>query len=501
MSQATASYESALLKGVDAKTIDSSIRREALRALSNKLYYSLKPSSGSLIKSRRTVSYDAQTISYTAGSVINIKVSANGYLDMSNSYLRWKVCTNRRNVVLKSTTSLINRLRIEASSNVIEDLENYNTYCKVLADHSISNEYKRSAMAVDGYRDDSYARSLRARLNGALANTADNTVVVLDNVAIGDDENAQGTNVDPDGISKHNQLYFPEGVTTATGNANDEYGAPVPRTVFCTPLYGSGFCSLQQYIPKQIGALDFQITLENPNIACVAANGTPNYFVREVSLTCDVIQMADDINSLIDRLAMEGKLTLAFDTFMRSAFTLRDSGTTNLNLTKYAANVKSVYTYLRPSLNVSPLTTNVHQIDSFRSVNAAYVASLQHRIDDQYFPVSPIQSVGQAYVECALKAFNKFNHTLYPAASFQDFIDGGKHVIGVDLERDPSSAFTGANTRGGRNIVLTLGHAAANVGAILPPTVNADGNVDAQVFIVFTRTLTIMPSSNYVIAE
>lgn len=510
MSQATASYETALLKGVDAKTIDSSIRREALRALSNKLYYSLKPSSGSLIKSRRTVSYPAQNIEYKSGSVVNIKVSANGYLDMSNSYLRWKICTNRRCVALgrKGTSMLINRLRIEASSNVIEDLENYNLYVKTLVDHTVSNQYKNTAMMADGWYDDT-PRSLRGLLSANMADTQANTEIKIDNLVIGDEANAEGTYVDPTGVSKYHQLFYPVGVTTATGTATAPYVNPVPKNVFATPLFGSGFCSLQQYIPRQIGSLDVQITLESPAIACVsgavfnatdANSGTPDYLIRECELVCDVIQLADDINAMIDRLSMEGKLTLAFDTFMRSSFTLSGTGATNINLTKYAANVKSVYAVVRPQANVSALTANVHTIDSFASVPANYITGYFWRLDDQYFPLKKVDSTTQAYVESALKGFNKFNHILYPACSLQDYLDGGKHVIAVDLERDPTSAFTGANTRGGRNLVLTL-ETDATVQGITAAGAAALNTTDCQVFVVFTRTLTIMPSSNYVIAE
>jgi hypothetical protein len=504
MSQATASYESSLMKGVDAKTIDSSIRREALRALSNKLYYSLKPSSGALLKSRRTVSFNAQTSRYTSGSVINIKVSANGYIDMSNSYLRWKVCTNRRNVALgrKGTSMLINRLRIEAQSNVIEDLENYNLYVKTMVDHTVSNQYKNTAMMADGWYDDT-PRSFTGRLNGPMTIT-DNSIVAIDNVAFGDEPTAQGTLVDPDGVSKYHQLFYPVNVSTTTGAADDAYVNPVPKTVFCTPLFGSGFCNLQQYIPKQIGALDFQITLENPAIACVAANSAPDYLITDCELIVDTLSLSDDISAMVDKLAAEGKLTLAFDTFMRSSFTLSGTGATNINLTKYAANVKSVYAVMRPQVNVSALTQNVHRIDSFASVPASYITGYFFRLDDAYYPVKKVDSTTQAYVESALKGFNKFNHILYPSCSLQDYLENGKHVIAVDLERDPSSAFTGANTRGGRNIVLTLetdGLTTVNTpaGAVVLNTANQ--SVDCQVFVLFTRTITIMPSSNYVIAE
>jgi len=363
MSQATASYETALLRGVDSKTSDSSIRREALRALSNKLYYSLKPSSGSLVKSRRTVSY------------------------------------------------------------VIEDLENYNLYVKTLVDHTVSDTYKNSAMMADGWYDDT-PRSLRGLLTGGgMADTKDNTEIKIDNLVIGDDENAEGTYVDPTGTSKYHQLFYPVGVSTTTGTATLPYADPKPKTVFATPLFGSGFCSLQQYIPKQIGSLDFQITLESPAIACVSGaaadannnlSGTPDYFIRECELVCDVIQLADDINAMIDRLSMEGKLTLAFDTFMRSSFTLSGTGATNINLTKYAATVKSVYAVVRPQANVSALTANVHTIDSFASVPANYITGYFFRLDDQYYPVKKVDSTTQAYVESALKGFNKFNHILVP---------------------------------------------------------------------------------------
>jgi hypothetical protein len=102
----------------------------------------------------------------------------------------------------------------------------------------------------------------------------------------------------------------------------------------------------------------------------------------------------------------------------------------------------------RSQENVSALTANVHTIDSFASVPASYITGYYFRLDDQYFPVKKVDSTTQAYVESALKGFNKFNHILYPSCSLQDFLDGGKHVVAVDLERDSSSSWTGANTRG-----------------------------------------------------
>jgi hypothetical protein len=318
------------------------------------------------------------------------------------------------------------------------------------------------------------------------------------------DPTSEGTLTD-DGTSNYNKLFYPVDTASATNAVDEVYtNTIVPKTVFCVPLYASGFCSLQQYIPTQIGSIDFQITLENANIALLSpSTGTTpvDYKIREVEFVADILNISDDVSSMVDKLAMEGKLTLAYDTFMRSSFTLTGTGATNINLTKYAANVKSVYAVIRPQGNVSALTTNVHRVDSFASVPAAYIGGYFFRIDDAYYPVKKVDSTTQAYVESALKGFNKFNHTMYPACGLQDYLTGGKHIVAVDLERDPSSAFTGANTRGGRNIVLTL-ETDATVNGTTPTGAAALTTTDCQVFIVFTRTLTIMGgSSNYVIAE
>jgi hypothetical protein len=52
----------------------------------------------------------------------------------------------------------------------------------------------------------------------------------------------------------------------------------------------------------------------------------------------------------------------------------------------------------------------------------------------------------------------------------------------------------------GRNIVLTL-ETDATVNGTTPAGAAALTTTDCQVFILFSRTLTIMPSSNYIIAE
>jgi len=71
--------------------IADSVRSEALKSLSNKLYYNLKPSSASLIKERRTISYPAQRANYVAGDVMQVRVATgnSSFLDLTNSYLKW----------------------------------------------------------------------------------------------------------------------------------------------------------------------------------------------------------------------------------------------------------------------------------------------------------------------------------------------------------------------------------------------------------------------------
>lgn len=498
MSVSGANLESSMLRSVDASVIESSIRKEALRSLSNKLYYNIKPSSSALIKSRKTVSFPASNLEYQPGGVINIKVSSNAYIDFSNSYIKWKMCTTRKNAQLagRGQEMLINRLRIEAQSNVIEDIENYNLWCKQLVDHTVNPTYKNTVMQSSGWWSETNPyrpTRLEAKTNGPInnavagANISDNIDFKFDNVVFGDDTST--AYVDATGNGKYAQLFWPATVNAGTG-ATDDNSALNPQNTFTFPLYGSGFCSQQVYIPKQIGAIDFSITLENASIALLGAtNDVPSYKIREVELVCDVVQLSDDISAMIDRLSSEGKLTLVFDTVVKSSATLTGTSA-NINITKYAANVKGVYSAIRPIANISG--ADLHQRDSFASVPASYITSYFFRIDDWYIPVKPVDSTNQAYIESALKGFNKFNNTLYPSASYQEFLDGGKCIIACDLERDPTSSFTGSNTRGGRNIVLTLG--------LNPASIN-NGNADAQIFTQFTRTLTIMSGNNYVIAE
>ena len=505
-----------------AGEIESSVLSSAIRSLSDKIYYNLKPSSSALIKSRIQIGFSPNLGSgaYRSEGIITIDVSTSSYLDLTNSYLKFRFGSKYGAHTLGrlGAEMLISRFRLQSSSGaVIEDIQRSNVWAKMVTDHTVSNEYRRSILQMGGWWQN----------NEQFDNSQDITKLDVKSITRATNGNAPAdvkeatTDVKMDVTAVGQKSDY----TTATGSdyhkfllggrANQSTDLPdgsglngdSPTLILSLPLI-SGFCKVKNYIPSNLGNLKFEFTLEKASQVLVTEAGYaglaggPEYYIDKIELVCDCINISDYLHKLITELSQQGKLIIEYDTLSNNMENVTiANGSVSHTISKYVGNMKGVYSYFRDSEILNKLTFN-----SFNSVRASVISDIQWKIGTDIFPQAPLQNQTEIFAYSCLKAWNKFNEFLHPASSFLQFLCGGRHMIGVDFEKDPSSGWTGINSKGARNIVLEYKTNFTN-GRLSSYTTNANpatqdlSNIDVQFFILYTRTMTVLPNYNIIFSE
>lgn len=254
--------------------------------------------------------------------IIRINLPQQSYLDCANSYLtfRHKICdansatdaqtdllTNLMNTANSETCmdngafSWIRNIQVQgADGSVLENIQNYNVLSRVLhratqpMDHNES-----SANVLQGYGDISERQSW-------------------------------GCN--------------------STGHQ------------YAIQLSASGILSNSKYLPLKYlqGGLTLQIELDDFN-RCHQASGTGSYsyVIDQVHYHMDLVDFSDEFDAMFrNQLASEG-VNIHFDTYSSHIDTLgTNAGEVNLEISERASSVKSVYTILRETANVSSVATD-----------------------------------------------------------------------------------------------------------------------------------------------
>jgi len=254
--------------------------------------------------------------------IIRINLPQQSYLDCANTYLtfRHKICdansatdaqtdllTNLMNTANSETCmdngafSWIRNIQVQgADGSVLENIQNYNVLSRVLHRATQPNDHNEtSASVLQGY---------------------------------GDISERQGWGVN------------------STGHT------------YAIQLSASGILSNSKYLPLKYlqGGLTLQIELDDFN-RCHQASGTGSYsyVIDQVHLHMDLVDFSDEFDAMFrNQLASEG-VNIHFDTYSSHIDTLgTQAGEVNLEISERASSVKSVYTILRETANVSSVATD-----------------------------------------------------------------------------------------------------------------------------------------------
>ncbi len=375
--------------------------------------------SAKLIQQRRTVSYKSDRTEYKGGDTIILPFgSSTEWILGSNSYLKMHVkfasTGAATDIGIGNAVNIFESMALSAKSGIqIEYLRDLATLVNIRDTYSCSDAYLKSTGSAMGYTQ------LDTKTNAP---------------SDGDHLNGGGFTV-------------------------------------CVPLHHiSGFLGTDRYIPMNVlGGLELQLKLNDGSFAFqdlgAGADGAANVVtVTNVELVCDAYRMVDPILKYSERLAKTKKMMMMFDTFSWNRSPIAANTATTLAYEKGYTKCLGAYSRVRlPAANAAAEGLR----DSIASATDGdlKITSYQWRAGSEAFPMAPVKTNMQGYVE-SLKSFNNLaNCVRVPSVNFQKYTTTHR-IIGQNFERDVDSAdfLSGLGTNNKNTISLELEvDAAANV--------------------------------------
>jgi hypothetical protein len=427
---------------------------------SERLSYRLKASVSSSIRQHDIKYFPSDRTSYNAGQIITIDINSQQFLDPLNSFIELHMVpsatTRAANMNVSGDISrIISKFKLSnVTGTVPEEINDVGLLQKILIEHSVGKDYRNTVLEESGWSDKW----------GAGSAYTDNATV-----------------------------FAPTAPALTWMNSTGRY--------YKLSLSFSGLLGqISQYVClKQLGALKLELTLAPAATAIIypTAGSTANvvgaeYTVSRVFYNASLLTLSDDIVRVVDESARKGNLKISYPTYFTNTFASTTAATTDgtsaeteVQLKKSCFDLRSIYGVVRHTANITnPLT------DSFDSIVGARVDRFQTSIGTTYIPSKYVDNLLAQYCE-SQRAFAKLNSTATASVSYTEF-SGAKHLIGVDLERDPTSVNTGFSTNNGNFASISVRLSAS--GADLPAC-------SLTCFSLYTRMITIMDNANVLLKE
>jgi hypothetical protein len=298
--------------------------------------------------------------------VFNIPAYSKSFINPKRSYLSFTITKSGVGNVSKVINGCpwVDRMTLRAGSQMVEDIQDYNTLERAMAQfEGVDFAESRGHLVGD------YTEAVRKQV----ANVADATVLIAKAQAL---QAAGRTYTKPlmsGVIGKNQEFYVPIGL-----------------------FEGSGAHALQMelYLAK-----DDQVVQSD----ATGAGGTPTYSLTNVQLHLEVVQLPERAMSAFNDAVMSGGMvslpystSRVFRQYVPSAQTAID-----MAITESAKNVERVVVALRKQSSLSGYTeTTVYEgeADNFDllggSTSACPVSQYQFRYGTEQFPPSPVENLG-----------------------------------------------------------------------------------------------------------
>lgn len=408
-------------------------------ALANKMWYSMAPSIKSALKDRRVAQFKSDRKTYSPNDIISIDVADSAFLDASEAFISLKFCPLKTTSHLSdgAVSRIIRRIRIETLQGGVplEDIENVNNLTDLLDRNTCSYEYLHRTGQVMGYIQDKIEPPYMIGTGGSAV--AVPLATYHQHLRLGGQESIAAFKT---------KTAVNDAITESLAATNT-----VATNTFMIPLGFSGFLSQKKLIPlKHLGGIRINITLERPEIAMTDATNVPSYIVQDVYYHAPLVTPSDDIQRVVDSMVNRSQLILTYETY-QNVFQTINSTTLNLDVRLSKTNINSIYATIRPQTALTGTTAKTS--DSFATVEGSAVNKVWCTFGSQKFPDRSIETIEHQYLESALRAFNRLNHTGVNGLSLYEFTRT-KHHIGVDFEMAVGSSFSGLNARQGNHITL-----------------------------------------------
>jgi hypothetical protein len=211
------------------------------------------------------------------------------------------------------------------------------------------------------------------------------------------------------------------------------------------------FFRSDKLIPTQsIGNLRFEFLLDTAQTALICTtNTTSNFSIRNIEISVDTFSMADSALRSLQMVASESGLAYEFEA-ISTTISKSQGNAANLVSLKSASRALGAFVHIS---NTADLTNS--QSDSMK--NQTYnVDTSQFQLGSQYFPVKPIQSAVENYLN-TLYSCDSLGHPreFAPQLSFEEY----KEIYGViatTLERSSTLQANGQAVSASRPLICQV---------------------------------------------
>ena len=410
-----------MANGVEDKLIDG-------------LSFKLQPGA-SYVTDRRSVTYHPQGSNiYTPGAgtrLIRILLTGEDWMDPSTLRIMFNIKNNGnagQNLrLIGSPWSFFRRMRILASGQLVEDIDQYNRIHEMM--HILISKESRDNDAAE---------------------------------AIGDvwDE----------------RDYFNNAIS-----ANTWRGVPAQDyiTVLFKPL--SGILNQSKLLPLRFAPLTIELelvdTFTEPIVSnfvragpgFTAANSSQLWQIEQVQCKVDVCTLDNALhNSYVEHLLQGNSLPLSYNTFVSQMQTIAGQNDVLINVSRALTRLKSVFVTLHKDYElgrgehggrklwndfVSP--GYIENLDGILELGSGQEFEFQLQVGSKLFPEYPIRSHNEAYYQLkktlGVQASSVHNFDIN-SVQYRDH----RFILGTDCEKVLDAGFTGINTRAGDLMTVKL---------------------------------------------
>jgi hypothetical protein len=423
----------------------SSIEDHLIEGLS----FKLKPGA-SYVQSRRSVSFFPQGgNSYSSTGVKVIKISLTGaqgeWLDPTTLAVMFTINNAGNPAVttgapmlhfLSGPWTLFRRMRIICGGAIIEDVDNYSR-CHELF-HMLGSAAKRRNDAVLGFNTSTYDDLYDIANHYPLSRDWYKYVGIYDNKAVMFKPLSGLINQD-----KYLPLRYMGGLTLEFELVSD------PTECLISDPYTFAAVTAAGIVLPEAAVTVLQVT-----------DISTNWFITDVQIKCDVIQLDNNLNDEYVKYLLSGKaLAINYNTYV-SQFQTVSGQQNSINVTRSLSRLKSIFvSHLGPLEQPASIVCK-YPNTFFHPMHAAttttgydeYTASneleWQIQIGSRLFPEYSCRSVSESYyqlLKCVGTLDSAYMDIDISAQNYRNL----KFVIGLDLEKVLQAGFTGINTKAG----------------------------------------------------
>lgn len=498
------------------------------QTLSDKMTYKLEATTKLMVTDRRTVNIKPQQIGdIREGQTAIFTLNTGNYIDPHTVYLKGRFRATKNDGTALGATILprlygsiartIDSVKISAyDGNVIEEINQFGLIADIVKNCCLSREYlcsngqsefldcrridDNADVAANAAAGQHYiARFPAATGAAAVIGDAATQLTLVNRIFTAIRGLVSGGAVAQIATANAGEI----GIGVVDGYA-DKFYPPKYETKeatdwikdgrdFALPLFDLiGIFRQLKYIPmKYLGRITIEFKFVSKAVDCLMCQADPGADISlrfsNLEMVMDTVRYRDDLDMAIAKRINEDPrgLAMPFTTYFNANVT--DAGQSNVQMyiAKSVSDAHSVYTVMREAASLSTWDADGYECEPFASVAGA-CPEFYYELGTDRFPVDKINTFTQARAELD-KSFGHFGNPNRANLTLNEY-QSTYFVMGVDLEADPGSNYTGRSTNSGNQIRFSISGLDATARRF-------------DTFLYYTRVLRIKSNMNVTIEE